>query len=75
MGCDRLCYEEVGLGIQRNVILLPSEAHKNYLPLSLPLSSPSSPSPQPPNAVPPFLISGFPPIGHLPFSVDPTPKR
>ena len=75
MGCDRLSYEEVGLGIQRNITLLPSEAHRNPPPLNLPLPLPSSPSHQPPNTVPQSLISGPPPIGCLPFSVDPAPKR
>ena len=75
MGCDGFSYEEVGLGIWRNVTLDASETHKNPLPLSLPLPLPSSPSCQPPNTVPLSLISGLPPIGCPPFSVDPAPKR
>ena len=64
-----------GAGTWRNVTLLPSEAHKNPQPLSLPLPLPSSPGHRPPNTVPPFLISGLPPIGCPPFSVDPAPRR
>ena len=75
MGCDGLSFEEVGLVTWRNVTLLPSEAHKNPPPLSLPLPLPSSPSHRPPNAVPPFLVSGLPPIRCPPFSVDPAPRR
>ena len=74
MGCDGIPYEEVGLGIWRNVALLPSEGHRNPLPLNLLPPLLSSPSHQPPNAVLLSLISGLPPIGCLPFSVDPRLK-
>ena len=75
MGCGGLSYEEVGLGIWRNVTLLPSEAHRNPPPLNLPLLLPSSPIPQPPSAVPPSPICGPLPVGNQPFSVDLAPER
>ena len=75
MGCGGLSYEEVGLGIWRNVTLLPSEGHRNPPPLNLPLMPPSSPIPQPPSAVLPSPICRPPPIGNQPFSVDPAPEK
>ena len=73
MGFGRLSYEEVGLGIWRNVTLLPSEAHRNPLPLNLAPMLPSSPIPQLPSAVPPSPICW--PVGNQPFPVDPAPER
>ena len=75
MGCDRLSYEELGLGILRNVTLLPQKPtetlclwtchHHFHLLQSLGLQALCLLS----------LISGLPPIGCLPFSVDPATKR
>ena len=42
MESGRLSYGDVGLRTQRNVILLPSGAHKNPSPLRLPLLPPTS---------------------------------
>ena len=75
MGHGRLSYEEVGLGIWRNVTLLPSEAHRDPPPLDLPLPLPSSPIPQPPSTVSPSPICVPLPIGNHPFSVDLPPER
>ena len=75
MGCGRSSCEEVGLGIWRNVTLLPSKAHRNPLPLNLPLLLPSFPIPQSPSTTPPPPICGPPPSGNQPISVDPAPER
>ena len=75
MGCGRLSCEEVGLGIWRNVTLLPSEAHRNPPPLNLPLPLPSFPVPQSPSIAPPPPVCGPPPSGNQPFLVDPSPER
>ena len=71
----RFSCKEVGLGIQRNVTLLPSEAHRNPPPLNLLLLLPSFPVPQSPSVAPPPPVCGLPPSGNQPFLVDPAPER
>ena len=54
---------------------LPSEDHRNPLPLNLPLPLPSFPIPQSPSTVPPSSVCGPPPSWIQPFSVNPAPER
>ena len=75
MGYGRFSCEGVRLRIGRNVTLLPSEAHRNPLPLNLPLLLPFFPIPPSPGAGPLSPICRPPPSGNQPFSAGPAPER
>ena len=64
MGYGELSCREVRLKIWRGVTLLPSEAHINLPPLSLPQPLPFSPAPWSPGAEPQLPTCGPPPSGN-----------
>ena len=75
MGYDRFSCKGVGLRRGRKVTLVPSEAHRNLLPLNLLLPLPFFRIPPSPGAGPLSQICRPPPTGNQPFSAGPVSDR